>query len=31
MLRLMPEVVGAVIPPARLLPEQIGTLANDLV
>ena len=31
MLRLMPEVVGASIRPTRLLPEQIGTLANDLV
>jgi hypothetical protein len=27
----MPEVVGAVIRPTRLLPEQIGALANDLV
>jgi hypothetical protein len=31
MLRLMPEVVGAAIRPTRLLPEQIGALANDLV
>ena len=31
MLRLMPEVIGASIRPARLLPEQIGALANDLV
>ncbi len=31
MLRLMPEVIGATIWPTRLLPEQIGALANDLV
>src|ERR1700722_19725815 len=30
-LRLMPEIVGAAIRPPRLLPEQIGVLANDLV
>jgi hypothetical protein len=31
MLRLMPELVGAAIRTTRLLPEQIGALANDLV
>jgi len=31
MLRLMPEVVGAPTRPTRLLPKQIGALANDLV
>ena len=31
MLHLMPVVVCASIRPPRLLPEQIGTLANDLV
>jgi hypothetical protein len=31
MLRLMPELVGAAIRTTRLLPEQIGALANDLI
>jgi hypothetical protein len=31
MLRLMPEVVGTLFRPTRLLPQQIGALANDLV
>jgi hypothetical protein len=31
MLRLVPEVVGAAIRPTRLLPKQVGALANDLV
>jgi hypothetical protein len=30
-LRLMPEVIAAIIRPTRLLPEQIRALANDLV